>query len=369
MPKVLRIDKDAEQAVKELLKHLFESGQIGAAVTLQQNKENSNISYALISNVDALEKSCPLFPLMPTNAGQVLTRLTLAAPVPEPVAAVVRPCELRAFVELVKRYQGSLDNFIFISSTCGGVFPLKDAVNGKLSDFLVEYWISLKNGEIPTGTRSACQVCEYFLPFNADFTVSLIGRTNLDKQCSIFVNTEKAELLVEEMKTQIVNETLETDKIATITKKRESNRDRVIVDANLSNLGLDGLVNMFGRCISCHGCSRACPLCYCDLCTFDSREREQDQKTCVKEAARKGAMRIPSDTTFFQLGRLTHVGISCLACGQCEDVCPVDIKLYTLFSNTGRSVQEAFNYIPGKDIADELPLTVFKAEEFEEIED
>ena len=101
MSKVLRIDKNAEQAVKELLEHLFKTGQIKAAVTLQRDKNNANVNYALFSEAAALENSSPLFPLMPTNAGQVLARLTLTGPLPEPIAAVVRPCELRAFVELV----------------------------------------------------------------------------------------------------------------------------------------------------------------------------------------------------------------------------------------------------------------------------
>ena len=71
-----------------------------------------------------------------------------------------------------------------------------------------------------------------------------------------------------------------------------------------------------------------------------------------------------SDTTFYHLVRLFHVSTSCTACGQCADVCPVNIPLWAISLKVSEVVQKAFDYLPGKDVNEGLPLTTFAPEEF-----
>jgi len=66
---------------------------------------------------------------------------------------------------------------------------------------------------------------------------------------------------------------------------------------------------------------------------------------------------------------LTHIGISCVSCGLCEDACPVDIPISIIFKKVGESIQNMFEYIPGKNVEEEIPLVTFKQEEFAEIEE
>ena len=77
---------------------------------------------------------------------------------------------------------------------------------------------------------------------------------------------------------------------------------------------------------------------------------------------------MPSGTLNFHLGRLIHMGVSCVGCGMCSDVCPADIPVSVIFSNAGRSVQEMFGYLPGKDPDEKVPLTVFREKELAEVE-
>ena len=148
MPKVLKINKGAEEGVRELLKFLLESGRVKGVLTLCRISEDGAVSYLLITDAAEIEDALPLFPLMPTNAATALSRLTLNGPATELIAAVVRPCELRAFVELVKRSQGSMENLLLISSTCGGVYPFEMATNGKIAENLPQYWEAIGNGDI-----------------------------------------------------------------------------------------------------------------------------------------------------------------------------------------------------------------------------
>src|SRR4030042_2382578 len=104
---------------------------------------------------------------MPVNLAKQLSRLTLMEAATEPIAVVLRPCELRGLVELVKRIQGSLDNILFISSSCGGVYPLEMAVQGNIGESLPEYWKAVEQGELVPNTRLACQAWEYFVPYTA----------------------------------------------------------------------------------------------------------------------------------------------------------------------------------------------------------
>jgi len=83
----------------------------------------------------------------------------------------------------------------------------------------------------------------------------------------------------------------------------------------------------------------------------------------------KGALRMPVDRILFHLGRLSHMGVSCVACGMCEDVCPVDIPVSRIFKTAGSKAQALFDYIPGENSDDLLPLLAYAEQELEGFED
>ena len=83
---------------------------------------------------------------------------------------------------------------------------------------------------------------------------------------------------------------------------------------------------------------------------------------------KRGGLRVPPGTILYQLGRLSHISISCVECGACDDVCPVDIPVSIIFKKVGGSVQKMFDYVPGKDVDEEIPLITFKKDEFTEFE-
>jgi formate dehydrogenase subunit beta len=332
MSKLLTINKNPEIAVKEFLTFLLEKKKVSGVFSLRKVNENGAVDYGLITDKSHLDEIVPLHPLMPINAGQVISRFT---PIDKPIVAVIKPCEFRAFIELVKREQGTLDNFLLITYSCSGVFPLKENVNGSINDKLTGYWKATEKAEIPSGIRETCRICEHFAPTNSDILISLIGEET--GKYKMYLNSEKAE------------------------------KEEIFSKVNTEESGLDGLIDIFGRCIGCHGCNTVCPICYCTLCDFESANFDYNVPILERELEEKGALRLPPDTIFFHIGRLSHMSFSCVGCGQCSDVCPANIPVASVFKKSGERVAGIFDYIPGRNIEEEIPVMIYKEEEFQEL--
>ncbi|MFW6115782.1 MAG: Coenzyme F420 hydrogenase/dehydrogenase, beta subunit C-terminal domain, partial [Chloroflexota bacterium] len=325
------------------------------------------VAYSLFTDPDAFAAdgdALPLLPFMPANGGGLLSRLTLEGALTGPVAAVIRPCELRAFIELMKLSQGSLDNVFLISTTCGGVYPLETAVDGSLEERLPGYWDGMERGELDEAVRPTCRACERFVPTGADVTVALLGETDLDGQCTLYLNTERGAAFAGDLEGTAVAGEAERAAIEGSQAERDAFREEFFAGVDV---GLRGLIHTFGRCIGCHGCKTVCPVCYCELCHFDSHDCEREVDYYEGELRRKGGTRVPPDTVFFQLGRMAHMAISCVGCGMCTDVCPADIPVSTIFAKVAASAQATFDYEPGRDVAEEIPLRTFREEELAQV--
>lgn len=364
MTKILKIDKSTEEGLKELLRFLLENGKVKGFFTLRKIGEHGAVSYSLITNPDDIEATCPLFPLMPVNLAKQLSLFTLKEAATEPVAVVMRPCELRAFVELVKLNQGSLENLLLISSTCSGVYPLEMTVEGSVERKLPEYWEAVKKGEAAPDIRPACKADEYFVPYIADITVSVLGNKNVDKETTLFLNTEKGESVVEGISGKLEKGELDLPAMEKIRKERQAEKQKLFDEVEMKTLGIDEITTTFSRCIGCRNCSKVCPACYCHVCFFETQASERGLADYETQLGNMGHVSMLSDTTFYHLVRLFHVSTSCTACGQCADVCPADIPLWAISLKIGEEVQKAFDYLPGKDLKEGLPVTTFTTEEF-----
>ena len=366
MSKRLSMGKSVEEGVKTLLEFLLEKNKVRGVITLKKMNADQGISYSLITRTEELKEALPLYPLMPANQGKILSYLTLRGSLKEPLAAVVKPCELRAFVELVKRAQGSLDNFLFISQTCPGVYPLEMSLNGDMEKTIPQYWHQTQSAEVIPETRPACRSCLNFIPQTADMVISLIGEKDLDKNCPIFLTSKKGEEFARGLEGEVKEQNLENNDLDLFKNKREEERKKLFEQIGVESQGIEGLVKSLGKCIGCHGCRHVCPICYCDLCFFDSKENESKPYSYESDLERKGGSRIPAGTIFYHLGRLAHMSVSCVGCGMCTDVCPVNIPVSTIFSKVGESVQAAFDYTPGMDVEEPVPFATYREEEFQE---
>lgn len=369
MTKALVINNNYEKGLIEFLKNLLDTGKVKGVFSLKKINKHGDVSYSLITKSEDLDEAVPFYPVMPVNAGYLLSRFTMKKPSTEPIIVVLKPCEIRAFIELIKREQGSLENLYILSFTCGGVYTHKMVADELVEKNLPKYWDAVKKEEILNDLRPACQSCEEFSPYNADITVDLIGKGDIDKQTIMFLNNEKAENLAKDFKGKIVEKEFDKKKFEGFKSKREKEKLKLFKEIEPKIKGLDNLIDTFGKCISCHACGRVCPICYCTVCEFESPDSEYKPSNFETELNKRGAMRVPPGTIYYQLGRLDHIAISCVGCGACEDVCPVDIPVSLIFKNIGESVQKLFDYTPGKNLEEDLPLCTFKKEELVEYEE
>ena len=361
MSKLLTIKTNPEQAVKDLFTQLLESKKVSGIFSLRKF-ENDSVDYGLITDKAMLKDIAPMHPLMPANAGQILGKFT---PLEKPIAAVIKPCEFRAVIELIKRAQGSLDNFLLITYTCGGVFPIKLNANDTVKGLLGGYKKANENLDIPSGIRASCQACEYFAPENADILISIIGED--PSNCQMYLNTKKAVEFTKEIKGEVSEKSFDPDKLQKLKKTRSKAKEDVYTAINTEETGLDGLIDVFGKCIGCHGCNSVCPICYCTLCDFESNNFDYNAPIIERELQQKKALRLPPDTLFFHIGRLSHMSISCVACGMCTDVCPANIPVASVFKKSGERVANLFDFIPGRDVKEVIPVMIYKEEEFSEL--
>ena len=362
MSDVLKISQSSEEGIKTIFAFLLENKRVAGIFTLKKIHSNGAVGYALITNPGEIQDCCPLYPLMPINAAKSLSLLTLRETLSEPIAAFVRPCELRAFVELVKLEQGSLGNIFLMSSTCGGVYPLDMAVKNEIAGHLESYRAALQAAGIPNDIRPTCKGCEHFVPYASDVTVAVIGNEK-NNVCQVFLHADRAREFLDGIDGEITEGELNTQKVISYREKRIAEREKLFSEMKLEQQGLEGLIEIYGKCIGCHGCSSVCPVCYCGLCFFDSKINELDAFAYEGEMKKRGGIRVPARTLFYHLGRLSHVSISCVGCGACSDVCPVNIPLSKVFLRTSFVTQGMYNYISGRDVDEPIPSQIYKERE------
>ncbi|MEA1987257.1 MAG: 4Fe-4S dicluster domain-containing protein [Candidatus Marinimicrobia bacterium] len=364
MSKVIKIDINSKQGLLDFLEHLLSNNEISGVMSLRKINENGICDYGLITEVDDLKSIEPFAPVMPVNASHILSSIT---PAKKPIIAIIKPCELRGFVERVKRKQGSMKNIITVSYTCGGVLPLNTFQSDDNEKIVSEYFETIKGTDTPENVRPVCKACEHFIPMTADITISVFGNKDFNSKSCLMMNTEQAIKLSKSYKCEIVEKKMDDKLMDEILKKRKAGKEKLYKEIAITKDGLDEFVDIFGKCIGCHGCSRVCPICYCTLCDFESSNYDYKVDLIENELSQKDGLRLPPDTIFFQLGRLNHMSFSCIGCGQCEDVCPAGIPVSSIFKKVGESTAELFDYIPGKDVEEIIPVMMIKEQEFPEV--
>ncbi len=352
--------------INGFLAELLSKQVVGAILVPITDPSGTTVVQSLVTRPEYLDKADVLAPSMPVNSARIVQAMTRLAPAGRKTALVMRPCELRALVELVKLRQISLENLYLIGFDCPGAYPRKVAVGlaGETSDAFAEK--SLGGGEI-AGLRPGCVICEYPSPLVADLTIGLVG-VDRGKSLLLVASSEKGEELLDglglasdESEAASRRETA----VAKVVEEMKKKRADFFAVTKEEIDGTEKLAAVFGPCIKCQNCQTACPVCYCRECFFCSPTFELEADKYLNQAEKRGAVRMPADTLLFHLTRMTHMAASCIGCGACEEACPMDIPLLKIFQLTGSNVQELFDYVPGRSLDDELPPTAFREDEFE----
>jgi formate dehydrogenase subunit beta len=368
-------NNDPLAAVRKFLKQLLEAKVVDALLvpteTFAGGKQR-NITPALVANPDHLDAANPLAPVLGLNAARVAGRVSIRQPRGR-IGVVLRPCELRALVELVKLKQASLDNLVTIGVDCLGTYdvPVYNAMqaNGRVD--MAALLATAQSGELAPqegaaaaqqyAFRDACQMCEKPHVEEADIVLELFG-ADLNAGIPVTLSDEVAEKLGA---SPAEGDGKRSKVIEKVVAARTSVRDARFAEMH-QRLEQEGVEGVFAACVRCHNCMTVCPICYCKTCLFKSPIFDHDPMQYMNWARRKGAYRLPADTMLFHLTRLNHMVLSCVGCGMCTSDCPAELPVGLVFRAIGQEVQQAFDYVPGRNVEEPLPLVTFREDEWME---
>ena len=349
-------------AVQGFLRQLLESGAVEALLVPMRTPHGA-VTPALVSNPDLLAAADPLAPVMPSNNATQAGKLSIREPRAK-VGVVLRSCELRALIELVKLQQASVDDMTLIAVDCAGTYEVP-VYQGRRANGDDEMWRALYQAAsndpdaLDPEIRLACHMCEQPVYEGADVTLELLG-SDLGQEIRVSLPDELgAKLGLSASEPNARAEVVEK-LVAARTARRDAEfaaiRERLEDD--------ESLIGVFDACIRCHNCMNVCPICYCKTCVFKSPVFDHEPLQYVGWANQKGAFRLPADTALFHLTRLNHMGLSCIGCGMCTQACPADLPVGPVFRAIGQRLQETFEYLPGRSLEEPLPLITFKEDEW-----
>ncbi|MBC2703324.1 4Fe-4S dicluster domain-containing protein [Desulfobacula sp.] len=372
MIKIEQEDNSLTKGLQQFFKRLLESEEIDALFLPVRLKDSFSIMPSLVTDPAQIEAAVPLSPSFPLNSGRMVSRLSYKES-GRKTAVLLRPCEIRAFIELIKLKQGSRQELILIGIDCPKALSLSDYAaymeKDPLDDDAYIQKVFSANEETLNGFNfsSACNTCENPFPVNTDMNILLQG-VDFSDGMIVESGSEAGRNILESLNMSEASMPEKREEIMAQIKEVNSKANEAMVeDITEKTDSILKLNAFFDRCINCYNCRNMCPVCYCKECVFNTDVFYHQPVQYHQWAEKKGLVKLPTDTVFYHLTRLAHISHACVGCGQCSNACPSDINVFEVFKSVAQTTQAAFGYSPGIDENEPPPLSVFNEREFEDI--
>jgi formate dehydrogenase subunit beta len=349
------IKKKAELggAVTGLWKYALESKTVDAVLAIKKGKDLYDAQPAIITKSADLKDTAGSLHCGTLLLSKIVKKYLDGAK-GKKLGITVKGCDVMGLIELAKRKQVNLDNILMIGVNCGGsVSPVSarkmiaekygvdpDKVHKEEIDkgqFIIEYEGGHKGISIDEleeqgfGRRSNCRRCKYKVPRQADLACGnwgVIGE-KAGKATFVEVCSDKgANLLNGAVKAGVIATEAANPKGLEMRGKVEGamlklgdkwrKKDFAALGANM----WETINKETSRCIKCYSCIENCPVCF----------------TAAEELKKGSIMVRPGEVppnSMFHMRRFAHISDSCINCGQCEELCAMDIPL-ALFSHAIR---------------------------------
>ena len=371
MAKFAKLSFKKDQLNKELsvfFKGMFENGAVDALlVPMAQTKKGVRLT--VVTSAGHTGQVDPFAPIAAVSGAKIASSLT-SRPSGRKVAMVLRPCEIRAMIELVKLKQVNLDDVLLIGMDCFGRYENTDFAKfqeqGGTSESFLENAQAGKTSTPDFDIIGACKICEFPTAENVDMRLCAIGAGN----GSVFIEavTGKGEEALEKSGLKSGETPAGRDEaVKKLVAGRTDARNQNFAEYRADVTNFEALGDKLAACVNCYNCRVACPVCYCKECVFVTDTFRHSGEQFMMWADKVGMLKMPNDTLFYHLTRMTHMSLFCVGCGQCTSACPNGIDLMPLFRTCADKTQARFNYQAGRSVDEEQPMAGFQSDELVEV--
>lgn len=359
---------DFNSVLRTFLQKLLEQGAVSDLLVPVIADSGENIVPTLVHNKTALDGKELVAPVINGSSATHLVQLTEEKN-ERKLGAVLRPCEERAVVELLKLKQIEPENLLRIGTGCMGTISIRNYSklirSGKTG--MEIFGQVMKDRYAPVegdiGIRESCKLCTYRMPTVSDI---MVGFNAPEKGAELLAisRSDKGEEVLNSLDLPDGKppEGME-EGLKKLGEQTEKFINEISPELDAMTATPEELEKALDLCIRCYNCMSMCPICYCKECFFQSAPVVPSPAQYQKRAAKKGSLNIPSDKMLFQLGRMNHMITSCVGCGQCLEACPNDVDYLRQFPYMAKIIQKVFDYEAGRDTEEPLPLADFKEDE------
>lgn len=349
-------DREPLTSLRDFLAGWWEKYQLDAFLLPVELPDGSGVVPQVIEDPQSLESLDPFAPVMSSNAAIEAIRF-IEEHRNGRIAIMLRPCELRAFIELKKRDRLPADSprLVVFGVDCLGTFSAQDyrqmtqeRSSGEVAGDVLRNAAS--GGLHPQEFRLACQMCDWPEPRGADVIIGTLG-----------VASDRNLLLI--ARDEIVDQALGLGALSggLASEYQVSHRETVVgaladmragmLRKRLEDMQSDCRFNdmacllaLIANCSLCGNCLKACPIYkgeFSDL--FQSSEVKS-----IREAP------------LARLVEISHWLASCSGCGMCEAACDRQVPLVLVIAALSHRIRQEMHYTSG-DPGSRLPWMLQKS--------
>jgi len=353
-------DDDTVKTIQDFLAAWWAQVALDAMLAPVELPDRSAVSPQVITEPAELSKVNPFAPIMLANTATMIQDFVRDHP-NQHLAVILRPCELRAMIELRKRHRicyqqvyagNDQESLVIIGVDCPGTFSqaaytqhlLNHRDDGEILHVGRSY--GKQDSYIPYEVRQTCQTCDSPGPLGADLTIGTIG---IEPEGNLLI-IARNEDVDDTLKLQNVTDHVATESqvefremmVGKLVDQRAEKRFALMNSPELPTDFTSALA-LFARCTLCADCLDACPLYDGEL------------------AGMLGEGRQSGRSLLSELIRVSRWLASCSGCGMCRESCEHGIPLTQIVTTLSHRIQGELHYRPGDPIQ-QLPWMITRVE-------